>query len=123
MLHRKFAYIGLLSMAVVSTSALATPRDEFRILNSEGGISQHRYLDAAGSKSREEVRAEFRAWREANVPLTEASPGPTPSVSRAAFSSTPDEARKAASIMQPSRPSSDGWLDLGGEAGWVFDRR
>jgi hypothetical protein len=122
MLNSTFACVGLLSAALVSTSAFATPRDEFRILNSEGGISQQRFPGPAGSTSREGVKGEFRAWRDGSTRLTEASPGPTPSAGRAAFSSTRDEARQAASVLQQSRPS-DGWRDLGGDAGWVFDGR
>lgn len=120
MLKKTIGYAGIVTIALVSTSAFASWKDDFRVMHNEGGISQHKPMSATDSKSREGVKQEARALRDTSSRMTEASPGPEPATPRAAFSSTRD--RSGLAGTQGVGPS-DGWRYLGGESGWVFEGR
>jgi hypothetical protein len=114
---RSFASLGFVALAVAATVPAAASSDGFVAIGGEAG---YQFVGTPGSKTREEVRAELQATPRASWQLTEASPAPAPVSRRAAFTSTREEAAQAAALS--AQAASDGWRDLGGEAGWVFQR-
>jgi hypothetical protein len=114
---RSFASLGFVVLAVAATVPAAAFSDGFVAIDGEAGFQ---FVGTPGSKSRDEVRAELQAAPWAGWRLTEASPSPAPVSQRAAFTSTREQVRQAAALSLQA--PSDGWRDLGGEAGWVFQR-
>ena len=117
MSYRSFASLGFAALALASAAPAIASSDGFVALNNEAGFE---FVGVTGSKSREEVRREVLETPRAAWQLTEASSPPMPTGVRTGFSPTRDEVRQAAALAE-QRPS-DGWRDLGGEAGWAFDK-
>ena len=114
---RSLAVLGVVTATLVSAMpALAS--DGFVVLNNEAG---YQFVGTPGVKTRDEVRRELLATPSPVWRLTEASPPPMAFERRAGFTVTREEARQAAELAAQSRPA-DGWRNLGGEAGWVFDK-
>lgn len=116
---RSFACLGFATLAFAANVPAAATIDGFVALNNDAGFQ---FVGGAPStKSREEVRQEVLSTPRAAWQLTEASPPPMSVGVRASFSPTRNEVRKAAALAEQEAPS-DGWRDLGGEAGWTFER-
>lgn len=120
MSYRRFAGLGLVTVAFASSPVAMASGDGFRALNGEAGVE---FVGTAGSMSREAVRRDLQAsQRDGSWQVTEASPSPTPSTLRAGFAATREEARQAAALLERATPAT-GWRNIGGEAGWVFEGR
>jgi hypothetical protein len=118
MSYRLMFHLGFAALAFGASSVALADGDGFRALDNEAGTE---FVGTVGSMSREEVRqdlddARHDGWQR----LTEASPSATPSALRAGFASTREEVRQAAALHEEALPSN-GWRDLGGEAGWTFE--
>lgn len=120
MSYRQTATLGLATLALVSSPVAMASGDGFRAFNGEAGFE---YVGTTGSMSRDAVRQDLRAsQRSGSWLMTEASPAPMPSALRAGFAPTREEARQAAAMLDRATPSN-GWRNLGGEGGWIFEGR
>lgn len=118
MLHRSLIQLGVLSAALMVSGGAFAASDGFRQLNNAAGSE---YVGTKGVLTRAQVQADLQAaqqggsWRQ-----TEASPGPTPMASRAGFWPSAAAVREMSLLDQTTVTARDGWRDVGGEAGWVF---
>jgi len=118
MAYRLMFYLGVAALACGASPMALAEGDGFRAVDNEAGTE---FVGTLGSMSREEVRQDLEdARHDGWQRLTEASPSPAPSVLRAGFTSTREEVRRAAALHEEAAPSN-GWRDLGGEAGWTFE--
>lgn len=114
-MSNRSASFGLLAATLAFSPLAFASSDGFRAMNNEAG---YEFVGAAASVSRDEVKRQAQG----SLLLTEASPAPAPSATRMGFATTREQARQAEFLRDRATPSN-GWRDVGGEPGWVFEGR
>jgi len=116
MANRTLTCLSFLTVALASPLSFANG-DGFRNLNNEAGSE---FIGNHGTLSREEVKGDRAVQRNESLP-SDVSSAPFDSP-RAGFAQSREEARQAEAIRDRAA-MSNGWRNIGGEAGWVYEGR